>query len=366
MTFKLNVLIALLAFLLCCNSKHTSNDIVLKIILSKDKTVNLINKHIYLVDISKKKVIDSVLVKGDTVIFSKPWNPNFVPYMISVQRIDTFQGHRYLRPFGIQNPYNEQSIYSSVYIDKGITILKPYLTGYNNTQSSFAGSKQNEPYFKQVVLQYASRDSSNRQKIINNNISKIKAYSYSIHLLEQLFYFKENFLNKDLKNQLSFFDDDVKKTSLFKSFDEYFTNSSTFDTNFPLIEFENQNGQNQKIGSSSAYYLIVYWASWCGPCRKEIPNLKVMNNKFRNRGLNITSISIDEDKQNWQVALKQEKMPWEQLLANDSTKAYLNLRYNINAIPKAYLFNHKKELIKKFDDVMLMEKEINLLFENSK
>jgi thiol-disulfide isomerase/thioredoxin len=308
MTFKLRVSITVLCFLFSCGLEDNSNSIVLKIILTKEKAELLINKYVYLVNISKRSVVDSVLVKGDTVVFSELWTPSFIPYMVSIERNDTFQGHPHPRPIGLQSPYNAKFIYSSFYLDKGVTILKPYLTGCKNEQTDFIGSKQNEPFLKGVELQYAKENSVDRHAIITKNISKIKAYPYSIHLLEQLFRCKEKFLNEDLKNQLSFFNDDMKKTPLFKGFSEYFATSSTYDRAFPLIELESQNGNYQKIESDSAtYYLIVFWASWCGPCRKEIPDLKELYNKFTNRGLTITSISIDGDKRNWQTALQHEK-----------------------------------------------------------
>ena len=364
MTFKKNAFIPLLAFLFSCRSEQSSDSIVLKIIFTNDKAELLVNKYVYLVDISKKSVVDSALVKGDTVIFSEHWSPNFVPHMVSVQRIDTFQGHPYLRPMGFQNFYFAKTVNSSFYLDKGVTILKPYLTGFgNNEQSDFIGSKQNEPFLKGVELQFQGKLSVNRQTIIKRNISKIKAYPYSFHLLEQLFYYKEKFLNEDLKNQLSFFDDDIKKSPLFKSFTEYFSTSSTYDKAFPSIKFENQDGNYKKIGSdSAAYNLIVYWASWCAPCRKEIPDLKELYNKFSNKGLAITSMSIDGDKRNWQTALQQEKMPWQQLIAIDSTKAFIDLHYDIKAIPKVYLFNRKGELMKTFVGASDMTKNINELF----
>lgn len=367
MTFKLDVYITLLAFSFSCRSEQSLDSVVLKIILTKDKTEHLINKYVYLVDISKKSVFDSALVKGDTVTFNEQYTPSFFPHMVSVQRIDSFRGHPYLRPMGLQSPYDAKFIYSSFYLDKGVTILKPYLTGYNNEQTDFIGSKQNEPFLKGLELQYAKESPVNKHAVIAKNVSKIKAYPYSIHLLEQLFYYKQKFLNEDLKNQLSYFDDDIKKTSLFKTFSEYFATSSTYDKDFPLIEFENQNGKYQKIGSEgAAYYLIVYWASWCGPCRREIPEINELYNKYTNRGLAITSISIDGEKRNWQTALQQEKMPWQQLIAIDSTKAFIDLHYDIKAIPKAYLFNRKKELIKTFDDALVMTKSVDQLFENTK
>ncbi|HEX8277811.1 MAG TPA: hypothetical protein VF540_03920, partial [Segetibacter sp.] len=176
MTFKLGVFITGLYFLFSCRSEDDSNSIVLKIILTKDKAELLVNKYLYLVDISKKSVVDSVLVKGDTVVFREDWTPSFLPYMGSVQRIDSFQGHPYLRPMGLENPYVAKSIYSSFYLDKGVTILNPYVTGYNDEQTNFIGSKQNEPFLKGVELQYAKENSVDRGAIILKNISKIKAY----------------------------------------------------------------------------------------------------------------------------------------------------------------------------------------------
>ena len=365
MTFKLPALIALLPFLFSCGSEHSSDSVILKLILSKDQRELLANKYVYLVDVTKKSVVDSALVIGDTLIFNENWTPSFVPHMVAVHRIDTFQGHPYLRPMGLKNPYVAKSIYSSFYLDKGTTVLKPYLTGSNNEQSDFIGSNQNEPYLKHVELQFSAENAVDRAAIIEKNISKIKSYPYSIYLLEQLFHYKEKFLNDDLKTQLSFFDGNVKSTPLFKSFVEYFSTSSTFDRAFPSIEFESQDGNYQKVGrDSAAYYLVVYWASWCGPCRKEIPDIKELYNKYTDRGLAITSISIDGDKRNWQAALTQEKMPWQQLIAIDSTKDFIDLHYDIKAIPKAYLFNRKKELIKTFDAALVMTNHINSLFEN--
>jgi hypothetical protein len=84
------------------------------------------------------------------------------------------------------------------------------------------------------------------------------------------------------------------------------------------------------------------------------------------KGLAITSISIDGDRDRWHTALHQEKMPWQQLIAIDSTKAFIDLHYDIKVIPKAYLFNQKKELIETFDDAIIMTKRIEQLFASGK
>ncbi|HVG13629.1 MAG TPA: TlpA disulfide reductase family protein [Chitinophagaceae bacterium] len=366
MIFNLGAIIATLVFIFSCKSKQHANDIVLKIILSESQKQPLVGKYIYLVDFSRDKLVDSALVLKDTVTFNQHWTPGFIPYQASVQRIDSFNGHSYLRPMGVQSPYDKSFVYSSFYLDTGTTIVKPHDRN-NREYSDFIGSKQNEPFLKGVALQFSLEKSTDRHSTIKRNISKIKAYPYSINLLEQLFKDKENFLGEDLEHQLSFFNDDIKKTHLFKSFAEYFATLESHDKAFPSIKFENQKGEYQNIGGHEAsYYLIVYWASWCVPCRQEIPGIKRLHEKFTNTGLSITSISIDGNRSNWQTAIEKEKMPWQQLIAIDSTKDFIDLHYNIKAIPKAYLFNRKKELIKTYTDALVMTRDINELFANAK
>ena len=94
--------------------------------------------------------------------------------------------------------------------------------------------------------------------------------------------------------------------------------------------------------------LIVYWSWWCGPCRKEIPNLRELNKNYRDKGLTITSISIDPDKIKWFETLKTEKMEWEQLIVSASNLSELQIHFDINAIPKYYLYDDKNKLINKF------------------
>ena len=83
------------------------------------------------------------------------------------------------------------------------------------------------------------------------------------------------------------------------------------------------------------YVLIDFWASWCGPCRKEIPNLKAAYETFAPRGLEIISISTDRDPAAWQKALDEEQLPW----LNFRDDSGIANAYSVQAIPAIFLLD---------------------------
>lgn len=89
------------------------------------------------------------------------------------------------------------------------------------------------------------------------------------------------------------------------------------------------------------YVLLDFWASWCGPCRKEIPNLKAVYEKFASKGLGIVSISIDKDAAAWQKALEEEQLPWR----NFRDETGVADAYSVSAIPAIFLVDGSGTII---------------------
>ena len=81
-------------------------------------------------------------------------------------------------------------------------------------------------------------------------------------------------------------------------------------SNFALKDKDGKALNVKEIVAGKKYILIDFWASWCAPCRKEIPNLKTAYAAYSEKGFEILSISIDKDEKAWQKALVQENMQW--------------------------------------------------------
>lgn len=88
-----------------------------------------------------------------------------------------------------------------------------------------------------------------------------------------------------------------------------------------------------ELRQGKKYVLIDFWASWCNPCRKEIPNLKKLYAQYSGKGFEIVSISIDQKKADWKKALKEEGLTWPNFLDETGVAAL----YKVKFVPTMYL-----------------------------
>lgn len=92
--------------------------------------------------------------------------------------------------------------------------------------------------------------------------------------------------------------------------------------------------------------LVDFWATWCGPCRGEIPNMKEQYELYHEKGFEIVGVSIDDDRKALEEFLGEEKLPWIHLHQNDGTGSHANAeRYAINAIPACFLIDQSGKVV---------------------
>jgi thiol-disulfide isomerase/thioredoxin len=102
----------------------------------------------------------------------------------------------------------------------------------------------------------------------------------------------------------------------------------------PDFSIADENGKMVSPKDFAGKVLVIdFWASWCGPCRAEIPKLKEIYADYKDRDdVAFLSISIDSKKEDWIKALGEENMEWHQLWATDSGKELMD-KYQFNGIP---------------------------------
>ncbi|HVI44090.1 MAG TPA: TlpA disulfide reductase family protein [Chitinophaga sp.] len=93
------------------------------------------------------------------------------------------------------------------------------------------------------------------------------------------------------------------------------------------------------------YVLIDFWASWCGPCRQENPNVVKAYQQFKNKNFTILGVSLDKSKGPWLEAIKKDGLAWNQVSDLKFWESAVVPLYGINAIPTNFLLDPQGKII---------------------
>jgi peroxiredoxin len=106
------------------------------------------------------------------------------------------------------------------------------------------------------------------------------------------------------------------------------------------------NGKPFTLSSLKGKYVLVdFWASWCGPCRAENPNVVKAFNKFKAKGFTVLGVSLDQDKAKWLEAIKKDALAWNHVSDLKYWNNAVAAQFGIQSIPASFLIDPTGKII---------------------
>lgn len=335
--------------LTACNHKRVLDEMIIE-----GNVKNVPDGILYLVEAHNWQVpLDSTFVKDGRFTFKLKADSSFTPYMVSLQFPDSTSPTN-VRPLIYRNftagADSTKHGFASFMLEKGLTRIEGVYNS-NERLRVFAG-KETEIMYKNQLTNFGWLNNISPEQRLQRIAffkDQIRHNPFSYYLLSGIYNAKEQYSEEELLNVLSLFNHEVQASKPGKNIQTYLTLRP--DPNEPLanLSLVNVKGERRNIiDSSSKLNMLVFWASWCGPCRQEIPALKQIFSAYTGKRMKMVSISIDEDEEHWRKALKAENMDWPQYIVEPDQIEKVKQQYNFAAIPMVVFTDGKGNEIKRF------------------
>ena len=115
----------------------------------------------------------------------------------------------------------------------------------------------------------------------------------------------------------------------------------------PKIELNDHKGNARTLEEYKGRIVLVdFWASWCGPCRNSNPDLVEIYEQYTTNGFEIISISLDKDKEKWNKAISQDRLPWDGHLSDlKGWDSQVIDNYGVQALPTQFLIDREGKIV---------------------
>ena len=185
------------------------------------------------------------------------------------------------------------------------------------------------------------------EKIIKEGVEKNITNPVGVFLFQQTYYNNSTAENEALLQQVPA---NYQDNEAIKRIKELTENQKKTAVGTPFIDFEMQTPEGKTVKLSDyvgkgKVVLVDFWASWCGPCRQEMPHLVEAYAKYKGKNFEIVGVSLDQDAAAWKTAIEKLNMTWPQMSDLKFWQSEGAQLYAVNSIPHTVLIDGKGTII---------------------